>query len=304
MPKIITAHTGTPHITSNDVGSLLKAVIGNNDYLLSEDSESFTATLLDNNTIQLSEAEIVMQGTHVRIQATDKAVIGQGQNGLKRIDLIVCRYTKNENNIENAEIAVVKGTASVNPSVPKVTQGDIRSGAPLHEMPLFRVDIEDFAVTSIVNLCQVVTSLYTNLQSVLNLQDCVDNNKARIDTVYNHKLLWSGGHYMNGDQKISIPKISSQPNGIILVFSKFTNGAEVNTDFTSFFVHKNTVLNHDGIGHCFTMCTLNFLSVCTKYLYISDTQISGHDYNTQSGKAASGILYDNSAFVLRYVIGF
>ena len=100
MPKIITAHTGVPHITSNDVGALLKAVIGDNDYLLSKSADTFKTTLLDNNTLQLSDADVVMQGTHVRIFANDKVVIEQGQSGLNRIDLVVCRYTKDENNMK------------------------------------------------------------------------------------------------------------------------------------------------------------------------------------------------------------
>ena len=153
MPKIITAHTGTPHITADDVGALLKAVIGNNDYLLSDTPETFTATLLDNNTLQLSDAEVVLQGTHIRIQATDKVTIEQGQNGMKRIDFIVCRYSKDDNGIESAEVAVVKGTPSASPSAPAVVQGDIRNGETLHEMPLFRVDIEGFTVTTIKNVC-------------------------------------------------------------------------------------------------------------------------------------------------------
>lgn len=303
MPKIITAHTGVPHITSNDVGALLKAVIGDNDYLLSKSADTFKTTLLDNNTLQLSDADVVMQGTHVRIFANDKVVIEQGQSGLNRIDLVVCRYTKDENNIENAEIAVIKGTPAVNPNAPTVTQGDIRGGALLHEMPLFRIDIEEFSVTSIINLCHTVASLYDNLETVLALDSQIEDNRLKIDKIYNNKVLWTGEHYMIEDQKITIPSINSQPNGIILVFSLYSDSSPVNAVFNSFVVHKSTVTNNKkGFNFLMTNASLAYFS--TKYLYISDTMIQGDDINSKTGTAPSGVTYDNSKFVLRYVIGF
>ncbi len=325
MPKIITAHTGTPHITADDVGALLKAAIGNNDYLLSDTPETFTATLLDNNTLQLSDAEVVLQGTHIRIQATDKVTIEQGQNGMKRIDFVVCRYSKDDNGIESAEVAVVKGTPSASPSAPAVVQGDIRNGETLHEMPLFRVEIEGFTVTSIKNVCDTVNSLYSALQSITGLQTqsekhtnsimvsnvqiagvkrIAEDNKTRLNTIYNNKLLWSGAYYMNGSQSITIPAISNQPNGIILVFSDYANGTANNWDFQSFVVHKNTVSKHNGSGHRFIMTTALLSLFCTKYLYISNTKISGHENNSKRGTANSGVKYENTRFVLRYVIGF
>lgn len=325
MPKIITAHTGIPHITADDVGALLKAAIGDNDYLLSDTPEIFTATLLDNNTLQLSDAEIVIQGTHIRIQATDKVTIEQGQNGMKRIDFVVCRYSKDDNGIESAEVAVVKGTPSASPSAPVVMQGDVRNGETLHEMPLFRVEIEGFTVTSIKNVCETVNSLYSALQSVLGLQTTTkknatnisknteainavkgiaSDNKSKLNTIYSNNVLWSGGYYMNENQSITIPSVSSQPNGIILVFSDYSNGTANNWDFHSFVVPKYVVNKHNGSGHRFIMTTQLMALFCTKYLYISDKKISGNQYNKKSGKANSGVNYDNSRFVLRYVIGF
>jgi hypothetical protein len=39
-----------------------------------------------------------------------------------------------------------------------------------------------------------------------------------------------------------------------------------------------------------------------KYLYIYDNRITGHETNTASG-ANSGVTFNNSQYVLRYVIG-
>lgn len=310
MPKIITAHTGTPHISADDVGALLKAVLGSNDYLLSDNPETFTAALLDNNTVQLSEAEVVLQGTHIRIQATDKVTIEQGQSGMKRIDFVVCRYSKDDSGIENAEIAVVKGIPAVLPSVPTITQGDIRDGTTLHEMPLFKVELEDFAVTKITNICKNLCSADTLMQTLIlllnslsDIEKAVDDNTAKINDISSYKLLWSGVNHMTKEESITNLNIKNQTNGIVLIFQAYENKAIQNWGFHSFFVPKGIVSRKAGCGHNFLLVSGVFENFACKYLYISDNKISGHEDNNKSGTSTSGIKYNNAKFVLSYVFG-
>lgn len=117
-------------------------------------------------------------------------------------------------------------------------------------------------------------------------------------------VLWSGGYYMTSGHTITLSeKISAQPSGISLVFSEYVDGEVKNTTFVSFFVSKKVVSSHSGCGHCFQMCTSNLAYFATKYLYISDAKIVGHDNNGLSGTGTTGITYNNKRFVLRYVIG-
>ena len=117
-------------------------------------------------------------------------------------------------------------------------------------------------------------------------------------------VLWSGGYYMTSGHTINLSeKISVQPNGICLVFSEYYDGAIKNQTFCSFFVSKNVVASHEGSGHCFKMSTSNLAYYATKYLYISDAKIVGHDNNNLTGTGTCGIKYTNNRFVLRYVIG-
>lgn len=117
-------------------------------------------------------------------------------------------------------------------------------------------------------------------------------------------VLWSGGYYMTSDHTISLAEnISNQRSGISLVFSEYADGESKNQSFVSFFVSKRMVANHAGCGHCFQMCTSNLNYYATKYLYISDDKIVGHDNNKLTGTGTSGITYTNNRFVLRYVIG-
>lgn len=124
-------------------------------------------------------------------------------------------------------------------------------------------------------------------------------------TVYNGggKILWEGGMYMTASHKVELPEaISKQPSGIVLVFSRYGDGAVAEHNYNSFFVHKAFVAAKPGVGSAFRMNTVNFSLVCTKYLYISDLTIAGNDSNDDEG-TGNGVTYNNKAYVLRYVIG-
>ena len=120
------------------------------------------------------------------------------------------------------------------------------------------------------------------------------------------KILWTGGYYMTEGHKITLSEpISAQPSGIVLVFSRYANGAVADTNFNDFFVAKALVDVKPGVGHMFVMyATPTFEIMAAKYLYINDTTISGHANNVLIGTSSTtGISYQNNAFVLRYVIG-
>lgn len=117
-------------------------------------------------------------------------------------------------------------------------------------------------------------------------------------------ILWSGGYYMTSGHTITLAeKVSAQKNGILLVFSEYYDGEAKNVSFVSHFVSKRIVAAHSGCGHIFQMCNSSLAYFATKYLYIHDATITGHDNNSLTGTAASGIKYTNNRFVLRYVIG-
>ena len=119
-----------------------------------------------------------------------------------------------------------------------------------------------------------------------------------------NKVLWSGAHFMDGGQTATLSEaVSKQPNGIVLVFSRHNGDTADNANFNHFFVSKQFVATHGGAGSTFMMATINFGLVCCKYLYISDTKITGNDLNYDAGTGSSGIKFDNQAYCLRYVIG-
>ena len=126
-------------------------------------------------------------------------------------------------------------------------------------------------------------------------------------TVYNGggKILWSGGMYMTESHKITLAEpILQQPSGIVLIFSRYSNGAVADTNFNSFFVPKAFINEKRGYGNMFVMFASPTLQMAAaKYLYINNEYITGHADNAATGTADTGIKYQNNAFVLRYVIG-
>jgi len=121
-----------------------------------------------------------------------------------------------------------------------------------------------------------------------------------------NKVLWSGGHGMNETQTITLSEaISSQPNGVILVWSAYSDGAAKNYYWEFTQVPKYHVEAHNGTGMSIHLAANNFGVAAYKYLYVSDTSITGADTNNDSGADSyAGINYTNSYFVLRYVIGY
>lgn len=123
-------------------------------------------------------------------------------------------------------------------------------------------------------------------------------------TLRGQKVLWSGAMYMTAGHKAELAEaVSKQDNGIVLVFSTYSNGAAVDANFNCFFVPKQFVSLLNGYGSAFQMNTVNFGTVAAKYLYIHDTNIVGHADNNLSGTGTSGIVYNNASYVLRYVLG-
>lgn len=118
------------------------------------------------------------------------------------------------------------------------------------------------------------------------------------------KLLWSGGYYMTAGHEVPLTnekKVSNQPTGIVLVFSRYDSG-NVDEDFVSHFVPKGLVAAMPGKLHAFHMVNAWPIYVGHKAIYISDDKLVGHSLNDQGG-TASGITFNNKSWVLRYVYG-
>lgn len=116
-------------------------------------------------------------------------------------------------------------------------------------------------------------------------------------------VLWSGGSYMSGSQSATLSQaISAQPNGIVIVWSAYESNAAQNYYFHCQYIPKTMVSRHGGCGYSTGLMKGMNNSTAWKYIYVSDTKITGADNNTATGASGSITVYNNS-YVMRYVIG-
>ena len=124
------------------------------------------------------------------------------------------------------------------------------------------------------------------------------------------KILWEatnveGGYYMNGSQTINLSeKITKQKNGIVLVWYGFDSStAKRINGITSYqFVPKWQIESNNKSFVIQHMAFDKFAKIGTKNISISDDSIVGNNSNTAKG-TSNGITYDNSTFILSYVLG-
>ena len=105
---------------------------------------------------------------------------------------------------------------------------------------------------------------------------------------------------MQASQTINLnEKISEQRTGIVLHWQAYENGNAQNYDHNYCFIPK-THTSRSGVAMFLT--NQSGTHVGTKYVYVSNTKIEGHD-NNYSNATASGITLDRRYFVLTEVLG-
>ena len=182
--KIITGYQGRAHIASKDDQGRNRGMMGAASYVLGG-VNTFAATLVSNNELQIGAGEGIHQGVHFRVEpgSYDSLTIENGTQGKKRKDLIVCRYTKDSSTgVENTAWVAIKGTpADSSPVRPAYTSGDIASGAATADMPFYELTIDGINVTA-------VTPLFSVLKTMKELQDQAQTNANAIASLNSSKL--------------------------------------------------------------------------------------------------------------------
>lgn len=129
-----------------------------------------------------------------------------------------------------------------------------------------------------------------------------------------NKVLWTGdkngtngGYYMTDTHRVTLSEnVSAQPNGVILVWSIYTNGAAENAGFNYVFVPKQHIISYAGCGiSCFLAGYANSTGTNVlgfKYVYVNNDLIVGNANNNFVG-ASNGLNLTSNRFVLRQVIG-
>ena len=129
------------------------------------------------------------------------------------------------------------------------------------------------------------------------------NDALRCEYTGDTPCLWDGALHMNADQVITLSApISQQPHGILLVFAAYDPGPGTITNYMTMpcFVPKQAM----DYWWWIPVFWENTWQMCTKQLYVTNTQIKGHANNVGvHNKANTDINVNGLYFTLRRVYG-
>lgn len=177
---IITGYTGSPHVTAEQDRDINIGIFGNESYVLQTGSQ-LTAEVSSNNEIKVRDGVIMHQGCAASIKKNtyDSLTITNGSQGMKRVDLIVARYSRDPStNEESLTLKVIQGTPSENsPTVPGYTTGDIQSGDLVADMPLYQVILNGLNITEVKKLFSVQGSIAELSSNLAKTNTVLENGK-------------------------------------------------------------------------------------------------------------------------------
>lgn len=160
--KIVSGKTGTPHVTSEQFRQIIEGTVGQGSYILTS-GENLEPELASNNMLKIRGGMMSHHGniSCVDLNTYDEVTLTNGSQGVKRIDLIVNRYTRNdETGLEKNEWVVIIGTPDAsNPKVPQHTIGNLQNGDLIDDCPVFEVHYDGINVTEVKKLLPVMSNL-------------------------------------------------------------------------------------------------------------------------------------------------
>ncbi|MFQ7618321.1 hypothetical protein [[Clostridium] scindens] len=171
MMEIITGYTGKAHIFSEQDRDVNIGIVGEGSYVL-QTGMQLEAEVSSNNEIKIRDGVLMHQGCTASIKKNtyDSLTIINGSQGMKRIDLIVARYERNQDNgTESISLKVIQGTPEEsNPAVPSHITGDIQSGDAVADMPMYKIIIDGLNITEVQKVYSEAPNI-TELNRKLNV---------------------------------------------------------------------------------------------------------------------------------------
>ena len=159
---IITGYVGSPHVTAEQDRDINIGIFGAESYVLRTGSQ-LKAEVSSNNEIKIRDGVVMHQGCAASIKKNtyDSLTIVNGSQGMKRIDLIVARYSRNQSTkVESLTLKVIQGTpVTGTPSAPGYTTGDIQAGDLVADMPLYQVVINGLNITEVKQVFNTVDTV-------------------------------------------------------------------------------------------------------------------------------------------------
>lgn len=160
--EIVSGLGEKPHVTSQQFRQILEGTIGQKSYIITS-GENLEPELAANNLLKIRSGMMSHHGnvSSVKIGTYDEVELTNGSQGMKRIDLVVNRYTRNaETNIEKNEWVVIMGTpVASNPVAPEYTVGNLQKGDLVDDCPVFELHYDGINVTEVKKMLSVLPNV-------------------------------------------------------------------------------------------------------------------------------------------------
>lgn len=160
--KIVSGRGEDAHVTSAQFRQFIEGTVGSSSCIL-RTGENMEPELASNNLLRIKSGMMCHHSNISCVEngAYDEVMIQNGAQGMKRIDLVVNRYTfESETEIEKNEWVVIQGTpAESNPTVPSYIAGDLRIGDLIDDCPTYEIHLDGINVTEVKQLLTPCGSL-------------------------------------------------------------------------------------------------------------------------------------------------
>ena len=168
--EIVTGKAGVPHVSSADDGRRIAGEVGTGSYVL-QTGGKLAPSLVDANTVRIATGDMIVQGRHIGVTASEDVKVASGSQGKKRMDYICVHYTRDVSGssptlVEKVEWKVLQGTPGSSAAAPSVPKGSILDGDADVTVPVCSVTFDGLTTGQPKLLIPTLTPLATLGDSV------------------------------------------------------------------------------------------------------------------------------------------
>ena len=149
--ELVTGYQGKDHVTAEQLADFNRGIYG--DAAILPVGSKMEVDIQTANQITVKDGIGVFDGREVYIGygETENIAIASGTQGMRRNDIVVIKYTKQEETgVESVAFEVIEGTpAASNQTDPAYSDQDIRTGVFTSQKPFCRVRINGTAIEGI-----------------------------------------------------------------------------------------------------------------------------------------------------------
>lgn len=148
------------HVTASNFRNMLIGILGKESYIFNT-GECLATTLVSNNQLDIGTGMIFHNGTLSVEEKGASVAITNGTQGMKRIDLVVNRYQRDEaTQIETNEWVCIIGTPDTSsPVAPAHTVGDVMNDDLIDDCPVFQITLDGLNVTEVKCLLPIMKNV-------------------------------------------------------------------------------------------------------------------------------------------------